>query len=80
MTTTKRSPARRILAGVRDERRQRREARDAYLKLERELSTYSTPAQVDDLLIALSGHDDHDSQVIRDILTRNRQVGTRLAS
>lgn len=81
MKTTKRRSAREALAGYRDELRQRREARDAYLKLERELASYATQAEADDLLTAMSGHDDPEAQVVRDILTRSRHGrSSRLAS
>lgn len=69
ITTT--APARRLLAGLRDELRERRESRAAYRALEADLSTYTTPAEVDDLLAALSGEDDPEAQVIRDILIGN---------
>ena len=71
--TTMQTPARRILTGVRDELRHRRQARAAYLKLERELASYATQTEVGDLLAALSGHDDPEAEMVRDILTRNRQ-------
>lgn len=70
-TPTTRTPALRILTGVRDELRERRRARAAYRVMERELASYTTPNQVDDLLAALSDHDDAESAMIRDILTRN---------
>ena len=79
--TTMQTPARRILTGVRDELRARRQARAAYLKLERELASYATQTEVGDLLAALSGHDDPEAEMVRDILTRNRQDrSTTLAS
>ncbi len=81
MKITARAPHLRILAGVRDELRERREARDAYRALERDLAGYSTPAEVDDLLAALRWQDDPESQVIRDILLGNlNRRSSRLAS
>lgn len=59
------------LASVRDELRERRSARAAQRSLERELSSYNTPAQVSDLLGVLAGQDDAASQEIRDIVLRN---------
>jgi hypothetical protein len=70
MNITTRTPHR-ILSGVRDELRERREARAAYRALERDLASYSTPAEVDDLLAALRWQDDAEAQVIRDILIGN---------
>jgi hypothetical protein len=81
MKITTRAPHLRILAGVRDELRERREARDAYRALERDLAGYNTPAEVDDLLAALRWQDDPESQVIRDILLGNlNRRSSRLAS
>jgi hypothetical protein len=71
MNITTRTPHLRILSGVRDELRERREARAAYRALERDLASYSTPGEVDDLLAALRWQDDPESQVIRDILIGN---------
>ncbi len=81
MKITARAPHLRILAELRDELRERREARDAYRALERDLAGYSTPAEVDDLLAALRWQDDPESQVIRDILLGNlNRRSSRLAS
>ena len=71
MNITTRTPHVRILTGVRDELRERRQARAAYRALERDLASYTTPAEVDDLLAALSGQDDPEAQAIRDILIGN---------
>jgi hypothetical protein len=70
-TNTVLRPSARLVATVRDELRDRRQARASRRTLERELASYNTPAQVNDLLGALTGHDDVDSQEIRDIVLRN---------
>ncbi len=72
----------RLWAGISDELRVRRRDRAAHAALRRELATYSTPAEVDDLLGALSDHDDSAAEEIRSILFSNlvwRQQSGRLA-
>lgn len=64
-------PSVQLVATVRDELRDRRQARAARRTLERELASYSTPAQVNDLLGSLHGQDDAAAQVVRDIVLRN---------
>jgi hypothetical protein len=71
MNITTRTPNLRILTDVRDELRERRQARAAYRALERDLASYSSPSEVDDLLAAVSGQDDAEAQAIRDILMSN---------
>ncbi len=55
-----------------DELRERRDARVARRNLERELSTYTAPNEVDDLLGLLSDHDDAAAEEIRTIVLRNQ--------
>ena len=62
-----------LLAEARDDLRRRRAARAARRTLERELATYITPAEVDDLLAAMRGHDNPENDEIRTLLTRKRQ-------
>src|SRR6476660_1292485 len=62
-----------LLATVRDELRERRQVRAAHRSLERELSSYNTRAEVDDLLAVLEGQDSAEADVVRSILTRNLQ-------
>jgi hypothetical protein len=57
---------------LRDELRQRREARAARRALERELATYTTPNEVDDLLGVLHDRDDAAAEEIRTIVLRNQ--------
>jgi hypothetical protein len=64
-------PSARLVATVRDELRERRRVRTARRTLERELASYNTPAQINDLLGVLSGQDDDAAQDIRDIVLRN---------
>jgi hypothetical protein len=65
-------PSLRLVATARDERRDRREARMSRRALERELSAYSTPADINDLLGTMSGQDGADADNIREILVRNQ--------
>jgi hypothetical protein len=58
---------------VRDDLRERREARAAHRALQRELATYTTRAEVDDLLGALRREDSAAIDEIRGILERNLQ-------
>ncbi len=82
-STQDRSFARQLWTTVSDDLRERRQARAARRTLERELATYTTPAEVEDLLGAMRGRDDAESDAIRDLLIRNLQhqpAATPLAS
>ena len=68
-STTKLVP--RLWTGISDELRERRSDRAARVALRRDLATYSTPTEVDDLLGALRDHDDSAAEEIRSILTNN---------
>ena len=59
---------------LRDERRERREARAHYRALQRELASFRTPREIDDLLGVIANQDGPQAQQIRDILTDNRRV------
>ena len=65
-------PSVRLVATVRDDLRERREARAARRTLERELTSYNTDAQVNDLLGSLHGQDGDDAEAVRDIVLRNQ--------
>jgi hypothetical protein len=66
---------------VGDELRARRQARAAHRALVRELATYTTPSEMDDLLGSLRGQEGADVEAIRTILTNQlRSRATRLAS
>lgn len=58
---------------IRDELRARREARARYKAMKRELASYTTPREVDDLLSAIEHQDTPEADQIRDILFANRR-------
>ncbi|CUR55015.1 hypothetical protein NOCA2220206 [metagenome] len=73
MTTTAKSirtPAQ-VLAVLRDELRERRQARVELRALERELAHYTSPNDVDDLLASLRDQDSEAAEQIRGIVSRN---------
>ena len=70
-TDTARPRALRALTSVRDDLRERRQARAEYRALERDLASYTTHAQVDDLLAAIRDEDSLEAETIRAILGRN---------
>jgi hypothetical protein len=55
-------------SAARDELRGRRQARADRKQLERELATYRTQAELDDLHALLDSNDDADSALVREIL------------
>jgi len=65
-------PSAQLVATVRDELRDRRQARASRRTLERELATYTHPNDVYDLLGSLHGQDDDAVQEIREIVLRNQ--------
>jgi hypothetical protein len=67
------SSAGRRWSAVRDDLRDARQARAAHRALERELATYKTPSEVNDLLGSLRGQEGAEVEVIRHILSRNLQ-------
>lgn len=82
-STQDRSLARQLWTTVSDDLRERRQARAARRTLERELATYTTPAEVEDLLMAMRGRDDAQTEAMRGLLVRNLQhqhVAAPLAS
>jgi hypothetical protein len=70
-TTTARQRSTKLWATVRDELRERRQERAQYRALERDLATYSTRAEVDDLLGSIRHAEGPDAERIRVILARN---------
>jgi hypothetical protein len=68
-TTATRS--RKVLAAVRDELRERRQARRDYRALASELASYNTRSDVDDLLATLENDRSIEATQIRTILMRN---------
>jgi hypothetical protein len=74
------SRPRRLLTSVRDELRERREARNVRRKLQRELATYSTRAEVDDLMALLHHQESAQADQVRGMLVRNLHRSDKLAS
>ena len=62
---------RQVLAAVRDELRERRQARRDHRILAEELSSYTSRSDVDDLLAALENDTSTEAEQIRSILSRN---------
>lgn len=60
-------------SAVRDDLRETRQAREARRAVKRDLASYKTPSELNDLLGSLSGQDGPELEVIRDILIRNLQ-------
>lgn len=56
---------------VKDELRERREARAALNKLRADLEHYRTPSDIEDLLASVDGEDTAEAEMIRGILTDN---------
>ena len=73
-TTSRRSLQ--LWTSVRDELRERRQTRTERRALERELSAYSTPAEIDDLLAVIEGEDSPAANQVRAILGRNLQLAS----
>ncbi len=70
-STSARTRPMQLLGNVRDELRERRQARAEYRALERSLATYNTRTQVDDLLGTIRGVEGADAERVRTILSRN---------
>ncbi|HET7820406.1 MAG TPA: hypothetical protein VFL10_02685 [Ornithinibacter sp.] len=56
---------------VKDELRERREARVALNQLRADLEHYRTPSDIDDLLASVDGEDTPEAEMIRGILSEN---------
>jgi len=74
------SLSRRLLTSVRDDLRERREARAVRRRLQRELATHSTRAEVDDLMALLHHQESAQADQAREILVRNLHRSDKLAS
>ncbi|HSO65004.1 MAG TPA: hypothetical protein VLQ78_07870 [Ornithinibacter sp.] len=59
---------------VKDELRERREARVALDTLRADLSHYRTPHEIDDLLASVDAQDTPESEMIRGVLMDNLRV------
>ena len=70
-TTSARSRATNLWATVRDELRERRQDRAEYRALERDLASYNTRAEVDDLLGSIRTAEGPDAERMRLILARS---------
>jgi hypothetical protein len=74
-------PSTQLVATVRDELRDRRTTRATRRTLERELASYTTTADVNDLLGSLRGQDEAAIQQIREVVMRNQlRAGLHRAS
>ena len=65
------NPVRGLVSTIRDELRERREARARYNALKRELSGYRTQREVDDLLGVIMNQEGPEADELRDILLDN---------
>ena len=63
--------SRRLLTKIRDDLRERREARARYRTLQQELASYQTRREIDDLLGAISEQEGPEAEQIREILLDN---------
>ena len=60
-----------LLTKIRDDLRERRKARARYQTLQRELASYQTRREIDDLLGAISEQEGPEAEQIREILLDN---------
>jgi hypothetical protein len=70
-STTSRVRARQLWTVARNELSERRHVRTQYRVLQRELSSYTTRAEVDDLLGTIEGQQGVEVDMIRSILANN---------
>ena len=70
------NPVRGFFSTIRDELRERREARARYVDLKRELGSYRTPHEVNDLLGVVMNQEGPAADEIRDILLDNLRQPT----
>ena len=61
------------LITIRDQVRERRQERAEHRALERELASYRTPSEIDELLVVLGQHEGPEAQEVRDILLQNQR-------
>lgn len=79
LTLTFSTCAHKVLATARNGLRERRQARAEHRQLKRELASYTTIAEVDDLLHSLRGQDQASTDEIRAIVARNLQGSQRIS-
>ena len=70
------NPVRGLVSTIRDELRERREARARYDALKRELAGYNTQREVDDLLGVMMNQEGPEADEFRDILLDNLKQPT----
>ena len=66
------------VSALRDELAARRRARAARLDLRRELASYTTPREVDDLLALIGDRDGREADTMRRVLTQTLHRGDRI--
>ena len=71
-TNTFLRPSTRLVATVRDELRERRQERAARRGLERELASYTSPSEVNDLLTLMGNADTAEADAMREVLLRQQ--------
>ena len=65
------STIRERMTTIRDQARERRQERAHHLTLQRELASYRTPSEIDELLAVLGEHEGPEAQQVRNILLQN---------
>ena len=70
---TKQTAIQRAWTTMIEQARERREEHAAYEKLRRDLARYTTPTEIDDLLVAHDRLPDADAAPVRAILVANRK-------
>lgn len=65
------------LSALRDELAARRRVRAARLDLRRQLASYTTPREVDDLLAVIGDRDGREADTMRRVLNQNLHRGDR---
>ncbi|MEO5652551.1 MAG: hypothetical protein ABIN79_13350 [Marmoricola sp.] len=73
------SRTRQLIATVRDDLRDRRRARTQGRNLERDLATYSTPSDVNDLLATIASDGSAEAERMRSMLARNMRHYQRVS-
>jgi len=66
------------LSALRDELAARRSARAARLDLRRQLASYTTPGEVDDLLAVIGDREGREADTMRRVLNQNLHRDDRL--
>jgi len=66
------------LSALRDELAARRRARAARVHLRRQLASYTTPREVNDLLALIGDREGREAESMRRLLTQNLRRGDRL--